>query len=198
MKIYLVRHGQTEWNNLEKIQGRIDNALNEEGEKQSVKAGKIFAKIPFTKAISSPAKRALKTCELILNQHADNVVKQFKIETMDNLIEREFGILEGQSHQAYYEVETTGILPESVETRNEVFQRVNKAMEMIVKNSTDQDVILITTHSHAIRSWMEVISPVDFPFSTRLQNTQAVLLTYCNGVFQYDGLSESQGRKSVL
>ena len=55
MELYIVRHGQTDWNKLCKFQGRVDIELNENGEEAAVKLGKRLCKegIKFDKIFSS-------------------------------------------------------------------------------------------------------------------------------------------------
>src|SRR5579863_2284779 len=71
--IYYIRHGETEWNALGRLQGVRDIPLNELGRKQSVHAGHILAdllkrdghgasSIPF---VASPLRRARQTMELM-------------------------------------------------------------------------------------------------------------------------------------
>ena len=65
--IYFVRHGQTNVNNLKKIQGRCDNLLNDTGRKQAKQTG-LFLKnnnITFDLIYSSPLTRAYETACII-------------------------------------------------------------------------------------------------------------------------------------
>lgn len=64
--IILVRHGQTEWNRLERFRGRADVPLNETGLMQAEATGKRVAAEWTPGAIySSPLSRAVKTAEAI-------------------------------------------------------------------------------------------------------------------------------------
>ena len=66
MKIYMIRHGQTEWNRLYRFQGQTDIELNENGRELASRVGRGMADIPFTRVISSPLKRASETARLVL------------------------------------------------------------------------------------------------------------------------------------
>ena len=62
----LVRHGQTEWNRVERFRGRVDVPLNETGLKQAEATGRRVAEMARPVAIySSPLSRAVKTAEAI-------------------------------------------------------------------------------------------------------------------------------------
>ena len=53
MKIYLVRHGQTDWNYQKKIQGQQDVDINEQGIRQAEKLAEILKNVPFEYAVCS-------------------------------------------------------------------------------------------------------------------------------------------------
>ncbi len=61
MEIYLVRHGETQWNKEEVFRGRKDIPLNEAGRKQAAQAGAYFAGIPVKRIVSSPLARSVET-----------------------------------------------------------------------------------------------------------------------------------------
>ena len=65
MKIYLVRHGETEWNKEGVFRGRKDIPLNERGREQAAAAGAFFADIPVDAVYSSPLSRARDTARPI-------------------------------------------------------------------------------------------------------------------------------------
>ena len=58
MKIYLVRHGETEWNVLRRVQGSMDAPLTENGIQQAKNVAKRLAKVDFAAAFASPQMRA--------------------------------------------------------------------------------------------------------------------------------------------
>ena len=61
MKIYFVRHGETEWNVKKKIQGKTDIPLNEHGRNQAKQLAKqlVREQLPAVMVYSSPQRRAL-------------------------------------------------------------------------------------------------------------------------------------------
>ena len=67
MKIYFVRHGQTNYNSQRLIQGRVDEPLNKIGIKQAKETGQIIKGLNFTidKIVTSPLSRAFETGHLI-------------------------------------------------------------------------------------------------------------------------------------
>ncbi|MFH0943410.1 MAG: histidine phosphatase family protein [Candidatus Beckwithbacteria bacterium] len=89
--IYLVRHGETDNNKNDILQGaRIDSSLNKSGEKQAREAAKLLEQIPFCAAFSSDLIRAKQTAEIISLQH------HLIVTTSQAIREREFGQFEGK------------------------------------------------------------------------------------------------------
>ena len=66
MVIYVMRHGQTDWNVAKRLQGRSDTVLNENGRELARKTGEALLAVPFAAVFSSPLKRAKETAELAL------------------------------------------------------------------------------------------------------------------------------------
>jgi phosphoserine phosphatase len=69
MCIYLVRHGQTEWNRTHRFQGRSDVPLNAEGQRQVSETARVLKDVPFTALYASPLSRAIETAEAIRTYH---------------------------------------------------------------------------------------------------------------------------------
>ena len=96
MKIYIARHGQTDWNSQHKAQGRTDIPLNETGIKQAEALRDNIKNIKFTAVYASPLKRAAKTAEVA----TDN---KYNIIFDDRLVERSFGDYEGKEISGWVE-----------------------------------------------------------------------------------------------
>ncbi len=89
MKIIVVRHGQTEWNALGKLQGRTDVPLNEAGKNQAKMTAELLADKKIDAVICSPLIRARQTAEIISEGRG------LSISTDDGIAERDFGKYEG-------------------------------------------------------------------------------------------------------
>ncbi len=72
MKIYLVRHGQTDYNLKNLFQGITDNPLNETGIKQAEELAQMLKEVKFDVIFSSPLRRALQTAEIIRRENTGN------------------------------------------------------------------------------------------------------------------------------
>ena len=89
MKLYMLRHGRTLWNEAGKLQGRTDIALSGEGRRSALETGEKLADVSFSAAFSSPLARARETAELILRG------RDVPVQTDERLIELSFGSAEG-------------------------------------------------------------------------------------------------------
>ncbi len=64
LRLYLIRHGETEWSFSGRHTGRTDIPLTSNGKYEARELGKLLRDIPFAHVLTSPLKRALQTCEL--------------------------------------------------------------------------------------------------------------------------------------
>ena len=92
MRIYLIRHGQTEWNQRDVALGQTDMDLSEFGEAQLVRLKQRFADIKVDRIISSDLLRTRKTSAAVAGN------KGTPIELLPQLRERSFGSWEGQDN----------------------------------------------------------------------------------------------------
>lgn len=92
--LYVIRHGKTDWNLKNKMQGRADIPLNAYGIQEANMTRKLLRQVHFLKIISSPLIRARKTAEIISN-------KKIPIEIDSRIIERDFGEFEGLSKENF-------------------------------------------------------------------------------------------------
>ena len=91
MKIYLIRHGQTDWNLAGRIQGSHDISLNETGKRQAEYLARGMKKRPVVQIFSSKKKRAMETANAI------GASQGVKVIPLDGLEEVEFGLWEGMT-----------------------------------------------------------------------------------------------------
>ncbi len=87
LDIYLVRHGQTQWNLEKRLQGATDNVLNETGRRQAAELAQRLAGVPFNHIYSSGLRRAQET--------ATAFAGATPVTALPALNERSFGKFEG-------------------------------------------------------------------------------------------------------
>ncbi len=87
--IFLVRHGETQWNLGEIFRGRADVPLNERGREQAEAVGRALAGLDFNAVYASPLSRAVETASKIAAHHGIEVM------TDEGLIDIDYGEWEG-------------------------------------------------------------------------------------------------------
>lgn len=163
--ICLIRHGETEWNTMKLIQGRIDTLLCDSGIKQAEIAGEKLLKlnIKWDCVYSSPLQRAIKTAQVALN-----IAKIDKeIILSDDLIERDFGPFEGMevTDENFYKL--NHLKNNGAEPLDVLISRVYQGLNKIIEKHRDSN-ILIFTHSQVIKAILiKLIDEFDFNASIR-------------------------------
>lgn len=144
MNIILVRHGQTNWNVKDLLQGKTDIELNETGEMQAVETANKLINTEIDVIYVSPLKRTLKTAKQI------NKTRNLEMITDNRLIERGFGKYEGKSNvefRKYWDFEAN-ISDNNVEAVRELFSRTYSLLKEIAgKYKKTNKTILIVTHN---------------------------------------------------
>lgn len=79
MKLYIIRHGETQWNHLLRLQGQTDIELNENGRLLAQVTARALQKVPFTKCYTSPLSRAKETARLVLGDRQIPLVEDPRI-----------------------------------------------------------------------------------------------------------------------
>jgi broad specificity phosphatase PhoE len=152
-KVWLIRHGETEWSRSGAHTGRTDVPLTKSGEERAAATGRYLAGRPFALVLSSPLKRALETCRIA--GYGD--VAQVE----PNLHEWDYGEYEGRTTaDIRREVPNWSLWTMGVpggETIEEVAHRARLVIERI--SSASEDVALFA-HGHSLRiltaCWLEL------------------------------------------
>ena len=88
MRLYLIRHGETEWNREGRLQGRTEVPLDETGRKQALELRDKIRDLKFDICIASPLKRAAETAKIVIDGKCPIIFDE-------RLLERDFGEFEG-------------------------------------------------------------------------------------------------------
>jgi broad specificity phosphatase PhoE len=152
MRIYLVRHGETEWNKIRRFQGRSNLPLNHEGKKQARALALALKNTSLMAIYTSPLVRALQTARLIKDFHPSAPILE-----ENGFIEMDLGEFDGMKVQdwakqypdtrkAWNEILASVKMPGG-ESLGEVQDRARKALERITQLHPPDDTILISSHN---------------------------------------------------
>ncbi len=182
-QLYFMRHGQSDWNAENRIQGRTERPLNEIGRSQAKEIGAYFSNIPLAKIYSSTMLRAKETAEIIASyQNCEVVMEPY-------LQESAYGEAEGMTRDEYrqryaeqlkiyekmplLERLKNHVVP-NAETSWDTAHRVIPVLNKIALLHPAQQV-LVVSHGFLIRSVLSVIAGIDDK-DLHVDNTGFVIL----------------------
>jgi uncharacterized phosphatase len=152
-ELYLVRHGETDWNRQHRIQGLTDIPLNATGRKQARAAGKLLARRAWDGIYASPLSRATETASIIA---AETGLAEPR--SVAALVERNYGDAEGLN---FIEIDRRYPNRSEVpgqESRAEVIERVVPALRELATAHPGESLIVVS-HGGAIRAMLMAAEP---------------------------------------
>lgn len=160
--IYLIRHGQTEWNIGHVVQGQKDSNLTEQGISEIEATAQVLKDIKFDAIFSSDLFRAQRTAEIV------KLERDLVVQTSHLLRERSFGHYEGMKVSEYQSA-TRGLLDklqdlseeeswsfkvdQDVESDQELVERFMLKLREIAASFPGKNV-LVATHGGCIRTFL--------------------------------------------
>lgn len=158
MDIYLIRHGETDWNKVKRLQGITDIPLNAYGIELAEKTAEGLKDVPFDRVYTSPLIRARKTAEIIRGNRPIEIIPT------DGLLEISFGDYEGLTYLPdRYNIPKPGFrkffddpehydTPPNGESLLHLRERTTAFVRSIMEDPENEDLtILMTAHGAAIR-----------------------------------------------
>ena len=173
--LYLMRHGETIFNQKMLLQGQCDAPLTKLGINQAKIAGQYFTNnnIKIDQFFASPLKRAIDTLKLVTN------LQDVQLTCDDGLMEWGFGLLEGESQKLFpcgfpYEER---LVPFNGEAQSQVLDRFSNAINSIIEQTQEGNTSLCVAHTCVIRLFLQVCS-ADCEVPRRLGNCAIVKLEF--------------------
>lgn len=155
IKLYVVRHGETDGNVQQWYQGSTDVPLNARGIEQAQCLSRFLKDVPFSGIYSSTLQRARRTAEIVAEPH------DLPVYSYDELKEIDFGVWEGHTYkeitrmwpgeiEAFYD--SNGMLrARGGESFCEVERRITAKTKELLSRHKDGDTVLIASHGASIR-----------------------------------------------
>lgn len=145
---YYVRHGETRFNVLDRVQGVCDSPLTERGIEQARACAERMRYVPLTRAFSSSSERAYDTAVLVLGE------RELPVTRLKDLREFDFGSYEGfrmnvpsdeltDLQKCWDERDYTRV---GGENREHMVARVRRAFETMLESSKDEEHVLVVSH----------------------------------------------------
>ena len=193
MRIFMARHGETDWNVERRIQGNTDIPLNENGIRQANSLASYLERQvvgkggTFTRIFTSPLERAKETAEIVGNR------LHVPVESVQGLEEMNFGVCEGKSW-----LEAKALYPKELaeweenkrerripggESYQDVLERFSSAYKIMKERLFSEEMkegkdsnILIITHGAVIMLLIALRNGYALPdsfFRVRVENARA-------------------------
>lgn len=165
MDIYLLRHGETDWNKMGLLQGHTDISLNEKGRLQVSDTVKKMSRLGLKMdyIVSSPLKRALESAQ-IAALGLDYPKERIVVEKL--LIERGFGEGEGLSIEEraakYPDCGYPGMEPQA-----DLVKRAGSAFWKLVEDCQGAASILLVAHGAVLFALLEAVAKETIPHGGR-------------------------------
>lgn len=162
MKIYIARHGQTDWNLEMRAQGRKDVPLNAAGREQAEKLRENTKDLEFDAVYASPLKRAAETAEIAVGD-------KYEINYDERLVERSFGDFEGKILESWAQpvgglnIDDIALdeIPGGVETVKSIIARARDFVEFLKRGYPDEARILVVGHGAMSKAFDWVLAEHD-------------------------------------
>ena len=165
MRIYIIRHGETDANARGVLSGWTDTPLNENGRRLAVLTGRGMGPLRFDACISSPLSRAWETAELVLRETGNG---NLPIASEPRIKEINFGTLEGMkitdaAAQLHF---TDPFKMPRCPGGEDIAMVCRRTQEFLWELSAREDIgtCLVATHGCALRGMLNFLyaTPTDY------------------------------------
>jgi len=198
LKLYIVRHGETEWNVIKRFQGQLNTPLTEKGIKKLKETGKKLENVLFDEVYTSELGRTVASAEIILNENRGYRNKKRELKKLAELNEVYFGVWQGLTYEEVllkypeegnnYFYDVKNYKAENVEAENlkDALERFLKGINKIL-NIYKSGNILVVTHGTVFEMFMNYVannSIFDIDERTLMGNGDYKIFSYKDGKFQ--------------
>lgn len=164
MRLYIVRHGETDWNRIHRVQGRTDIPLNDYGRHLARETAEGMKDIRIDLGYTSPLLRAKETAQIILGDRDVPLYEDSRIEELS------FGSYEGMSaaggekdaqseaFNRFFTDTANYIPPRDAETVPQLYERTGDFLaEICAREDLRDKSVLVSTHGAAMTALLNRI-----------------------------------------
>ena len=164
MRLYIVRHGETDWNRIHRVQGRTDIPLNDYGRRLARETAEGMKEVRIDLGYTSPLLRAKETAQIILADRGVPLYEDSRIEELS------FGSYEGMRTAGrqrnrgvkrltvFFTDTANYVPPQDAESIPQLYERTGKFLAEICEREDLKDrSILVSTHGAAMTALLNRI-----------------------------------------
>ncbi len=178
-RMYLIRHGETDWNRDEICMGQMDIPLNEQGRRQAALTAERLASEHLNIIYSSDLSRAVETAQIIARRqphHPEVIVRKdlrelhyghwqgYKREDLEERFPEAFTA--GDPHR----VDPLSFQPKGGESMRQLYERAVRAFQEILEKHQGQTVAIVA-HGGVIRHVVNYVLQQGAPLFRDAQDT---------------------------
>ena len=202
---FLVRHGETAWNDEGRAQGQADTALNVKGRAQAELVATRLAPLDFEAAYSSDLQRVAHTAEAIMRGRDMSFTK------MVSLSEKAFGAWEGltfeqveRNHPSMFRRlfdEDVDFAPPGGESDLQLYARMKTtADELLARHADSEGNILVAGHGGSLRGLIAAMMgmPAEYMWRLRLSNCGITVINTFDGGAALELLNDTSHLEDVI
>ncbi|MFT2098386.1 histidine phosphatase family protein [Marinomonas sp. 2405UD66-6] len=169
--LFLVRHGQTEWNKEHRLQGHKNSPLTQKGKEQALNTKHALQGYEIHKAYVSPLQRAQDTLELIIDQRDIDVVisnnlKEINLGPWEGKTKPETLLSDPQQYHYFWQEQDKFNLA-GAETYQQLQDRVVSELQAIFSKEKGKNILIV---SH----WIAIKAAVAYYKSTPLSDLSSL------------------------
>ena len=198
LKLYIVRHGETEWNVIKRFQGQLNTPLTEKGMEKLKETGKNLENVLFEEVYTSELERTVNSAEIILNENRGYKNKKMELKKLTELNEVHFGVWQGlkyeevflkypeEANNYFYNVKNYKAENVKAENLKDALERFLRGINKILDNHKSGN-ILIVTHGTVFEMFINYVgnsSIFDIDERTLMGNGDYKIFSYEDGKFQ--------------
>jgi len=198
LKLYIVRHGETEWNVIKRFQGQLNTPLTEKGIKKLKETGKELEDVTFEEVYTSELERTVNSAEIILNENRGYKNNKLKLKKLAELNEVHFGVWQGlkyeevflkypeEANNYFYNVKNYKAENVKAENLKDALERFLRGINKILSSHKSGN-ILIVTHGTVFEMFINHVGNndiFDIDERTLMGNGDYKIFSYEDGKFQ--------------
>lgn len=171
MILYLIRHGETDWNTVKRLQGATDIPLNENGEALARATSEGMKDIKIDLIFSSPLKRAYRTAEIVRGKREIPIVVEERVREIcfgdyEGLVSKSEGYSIPDPDFKFFFTKTDCYkTPPNGEPISSLLERTKDFLEELKEREDLQDkTILVSSHGAAVRALLSNIEKCDIAY----------------------------------
>lgn len=155
-EIFLIRHGETDWNAAGRLQGREDVPLNSNGEAQAHRVAEALHGLGIERIVTSYLSRARRTAEIVAGR-----LGLQDLAVVDGLHERDYGDISGLTPEERAARFPPGTSPANQESAVDMKSRVTAALHDIANRHVERK-ILVVSHGGVINTLLAHLTDGQF------------------------------------